>query len=69
VTREIAVRGETIRLGQPLKLVGMVESGAEAKALLAEDDAIVNGEPEHRRRLHPGDVVLVAGQEFMLTNS
>jgi glycerophosphoryl diester phosphodiesterase len=64
--REIPIRGDTIRLGQLLKLAGVVGSGAEAKALLADGEAqpVVNGEPESRRgrQLHDGDVVVVAGE-------
>jgi glycerophosphoryl diester phosphodiesterase len=64
--REIPIRGDTIRLGQLLKLAGVVGSGSEAKALLADDEAqpVVNGEPESRRgrQLHNGDVVTVAGE-------
>jgi ribosome-associated protein len=59
--REIEIRGYTIRLGQLLKLAGLVGSGADAKALLADGAVTVNGEPEERRgrQLHPGDVVAV----------
>ena len=65
---EIAIRGDTIRLGQLLKLAGAIGSGAEVKALLAAQDGTavrVNGEPETRRgrQLHPGDVVEVAGTD------
>jgi ribosome-associated protein len=64
--REIEIRGETIRLGQLLKLAGLVDSGADAKALLGEGAVTVNGEPEERRgrQLHPGDVV-AAGAEVV----
>jgi ribosome-associated protein len=58
-----------IRLGQLLKLAGVIESGAEVKELLAQEGAVrVNGEPEARRgrQLHPGDVVTAAGQELRL---
>jgi glycerophosphoryl diester phosphodiesterase len=64
--REIPIRGDTIRLGQLLKLADVVGSGSEAKALLADGEAqpVVNGEPESRRgrQLHDGDVVAVAGE-------
>ena len=48
-----------IRLGQLLKLADVVDSGGEAKALLAAGEVAVNGEPEQRRgrQLHDGDVV------------
>jgi ribosome-associated protein len=67
--REIALRGEMIRLGQLLKLAGFIDSGAEAKALLAEAAVTVNGEPENRRgrQLHRGDVVAVGGESVRLT--
>ena len=63
---EVEVRGESIRLGQLLKLVGVVDSGAEAKALLAEEGVVVNGEAESRRgrQIRPGDVVTVRGREI-----
>lgn len=66
--REIQIRGETIRLGQLLKLCGLASSGAEAKALLLDGGARVNGEQETRRgrQLHPGDVVAVAGEHMQL---
>jgi ribosome-associated protein len=62
--RDVTIRGDTIRLGQLLKLAGIADSGADAKALLAEGHVTVNGEPEERRgrQIHPGDVV-VAGDE------
>jgi len=68
VSREIAIRGDTIRLGQLLKLGGIVGAGGELKAFLAEADVRVNGEPENRRgrQLHPGDAVTVAGEELRI---
>jgi ribosome-associated protein len=61
--REIPIRGDTIRLGQLLKLAGVIDVGGEAAAYLAEHGVLVNGEAESRRgrQLHPGDEV-VAGE-------
>lgn len=66
--REIAIRGEMIRLGQLLKVAGVVDSGAEAKDLLADGGVTVNGEPEARRgrQLHAGDTVNAAGEELRI---
>ncbi len=63
---DIPIKGETIRLGQLLKLAGIVGSGSEVKVLLASEPVEVNGEHEIRRgrQLHAGDVVSVAGQEL-----
>lgn len=63
--REVEIRGEMIRLGQLLKLAGVLDSGAEVKQLLARETVWVNGEPESRRgrQLHAGDVVRVGESE------
>jgi len=47
--REIPIRGEVIRLGELLKLAGVVATGGEAKMLLASTRVLVNGEPDSRR--------------------
>jgi len=67
--QEIKIRGEMIRLGQLLKLGGVVESGAEGKDLLASAEVLVNGTIETRRgrQLHDGDVVEVAEWEFRVS--
>ncbi len=58
-----------IRLGQLLKVAGLIDSGAEVKAFLSEQAVLVNGEREERRgrQLHPGDVVTVADGELRVT--
>jgi ribosome-associated protein len=60
-TRQIAIRGDMIRLGQLLKLADLVDSGGEARDLLESEQILVNGERETRRgrQLHPGDTVCV----------
>jgi ribosome-associated protein len=62
--REIEIRGEMIRLGQLLKLAGLVGSGAESKLLLGDGGVCVNGASEARRgrQLNPGDVVAAGGE-------
>jgi ribosome-associated protein len=57
--RQIAIRGDMIRLGQLLKVADLVDSGGEARDLLEHEEVRVNGERETRRgrQLHPGDVI------------
>ena len=65
---EIEIRGDMIRLGQLLKLAGVIDSGGEVKTFLAEQPVLVNGEPENRRgrQLTHGDVIAVAGQDLKI---
>ncbi len=67
----VPITGDTIRLGQALKLAGAASGGAEAKALIATGEVTVNGEPEFRRgrQLHPGDVVRVGGEDLRIVAS
>ncbi|UPK62327.1 RNA-binding S4 domain-containing protein [Rhodococcus pyridinivorans] len=60
---DVPIRDESIRLGQFLKLASLIESGAEAKEVIAGGLVSVNGEVEVRRgrQLKVGDVVEIAG--------
>ncbi len=62
----ITIRDEYIRLGQALKLAGLVGSGVEAKLLIEEGRVLVNGETETRRgrKLRNGDTVAMEGHSF-----
>lgn len=61
---EVGIKGQTIKLGQFIKLANLVATGGEAKERIASGEVTVNGEVETRRghTLHLGDVVAVAGQ-------
>ena len=61
---EVEIEGDTIRLGQLLKLSGLADSGSDARALLATSEVKVNGEPEERRgrQVHRGDLVALGEQ-------
>jgi ribosome-associated protein len=68
VTRDVEIRGDTIRLGQALKLSGLAGSGGAARALVEAGGVTVNGEVERRRgrQLHPGDIVEVDGESVRI---
>lgn len=62
--REVPIGGDMIRLGQFLKLADLIDTGGEAKVMIAVGDVTVNGEVDTRRgrQLFPGDVVEVRGE-------
>ncbi|MGX8688609.1 MAG: RNA-binding S4 domain-containing protein [bacterium] len=68
---DITIRDEFIRLGQALKLAGLVGSGVEAKIVIADGLVSVNGEADTRRgrKLREGDVVSYNGESFTVHSS
>ena len=61
---EVEIRDDVIRLGQLVKLAGLAEDGAAAKAMIEEGDVLVDGEVETRRgrQVRAGAVVTVYEQ-------
>ena len=63
---EIKIRDEFIKLGQALKLAGVVEDGVEAKFVIPDGLVKVNGEVDERRgrKVYEGDVISFNGQDI-----
>ena len=63
---EIKIRDEFIKLGQALKLAGVVEDGVEAKYASQDGLVQVNGEVDQRRgrKVYEGDVITFEDQEI-----
>lgn len=63
---EIKIRDEFIKLGQALKLGGVVEDGVEAKYAIQDGLVQVNGEVDQRRgrKVYEGDVITFEDQEI-----
>jgi ribosome-associated protein len=61
---DVPIDEDGIKLGQFLKLANLIESGGEAKQVLAGGIVRVNGEVETRRgrQLERGDVISVAAK-------
>lgn len=55
---EITIKDEYIKLGQAMKLAGLVGSGVDAKMVITDGLVRVNGEVEERRgrKLVPDDI-------------
>lgn len=66
----IKIRDDFIKLGQAVKLVGLVQSGVEAKIEIQEGFVKVNGEVELQRgkKIYPGDVIEYDGQQIRVEN-
>jgi ribosome-associated protein len=64
--RDVGIRDDVIRLGQFLKLAGVIDSGGETKSWIAAGEVRVNGEVDTRRgrQLRRGDVVTVDGEQI-----
>lgn len=63
---EIQIRDEFIKLGQALKLAGVVEDGVEAKYVIQDGLVKVNGEIDQRRgrKVYEGDIISYDGNEI-----
>jgi ribosome-associated protein len=66
--RDVPIRDDMIRLGQLLKLAGLIGAGGEAAAYLTATPVTVNGEAETRRgrQIHPGDLVVAGGDTLRI---
>ena len=62
------LEAEYIRLDDLLKLTGCVETGGQAKVLIQEGEAKVNGEVclMRGKKLYPGDRFEFMGQKFLV---
>lgn len=62
----IKIRDEFIKLGQALKLSGLVDSGVEAKIVILDGKVKVNGQVELQRgkKLYNNDVFEYNGKEY-----
>lgn len=67
----IAIRDDAIRLGQLLKLAGVVEDGGQAREVIQGGEVLVNGEVETRRaaNIPVGAVVRLGDQEMQVVRA
>jgi len=70
MVKEIKIKDEFIKLGQAMKLAGLVDSGIDAKEVIQAGNVSVNGEVDTRRgrKLYPGDVFSYDGSEVKIEN-
>ena len=65
----VKIKDEYIKLGQALKLGGLVGSGVEAKIAIQDGQVTVNGKTELQRgkKLHDGDIVSYNGETIQIS--
>lgn len=68
---EIKIVDEFIKLGQALKLAGVVQDGVQAKIVIKEGLVKVNGEVDERRgrKVYAGDVIEFDGNKIQVNRS
>lgn len=64
----ITIKDDFIKLGQALKLAGVVEDGVEAKYVIQDGQVKVNGETDERRgrKVYAGDTISFKGKEILV---
>lgn len=67
---KIVIRDEFIKLGQAMKLAGLVDSGLEAKLVIQDGEVTVNGSVETQRgkKIYPGDTFSFDGKTVTVAN-
>lgn len=66
--KSIKIDTDFIKLGQLLKMAGLVDSGAHAKIMIINGDVKLNGNIEMQRgkKVYKGDIVEVEGHSFRI---
>ncbi len=66
--KTVNIKDEFIKLGQALKLAGVVMSGVDAKFIIQDGMVKVNGQTETQRgkKLYNGDTFEYEGNEFVI---
>lgn len=66
--KQIKITTEFIKLDQLMKFADVVDSGGEAKMLIAQGLVLVNGEicTQRGKKIRPGDEVEFDGQNYQI---
>ena len=66
----VSIRDEFIKLGQAIKLAGLVSNGVDAKIVIQDGEVKLNGEVETRRgkKVYNGDVIEFNGSQVKIVN-
>ena len=69
--KTITIKDEFIKLGQAMKLAGMVDAGVEAKFAIQDGEVSVNGEEctQRGKKLYDGDTFTYQGVKVVVKNA
>ncbi|MBQ1735737.1 MAG: RNA-binding S4 domain-containing protein [Lachnospiraceae bacterium] len=69
--KNIKIKDEYIKLGQAMKLAGLVSEGFEAKLIIADGKVKVGGEvcTQRGKKLYEGDVFSFEGEDYVVVHS
>ena len=69
--KKIYIKDDFIKLGQSLKLAGLVESGLDAKFAIQDGEVFLNGvvETQRGKKCVPGDKISFEGNSFVIEGS
>ncbi|MFG6329201.1 MAG: RNA-binding S4 domain-containing protein [Lachnospiraceae bacterium] len=69
--QNITIKDDFIKLGQALKLAGLVSSGIEAKVVVRNGEVKVNGGTDTRRgrKLYVGDIFEYNGSQVTVSKA
>ena len=68
--KTITIKDDFIKLGQAMKLAGLVNSGVMAKIVILDEEVKVNGEicTQRGKKLYNGDIFEYNGIDVKVTN-
>ncbi len=68
--KTITIKDDFIKLGQAMKLAGLVDSGVMAKIVILDEEVKVNGEicTQRGKKLYNGDIFEYNGIDVKVTN-
>lgn len=66
--KEVWIRDDFIKLGQAMKLAGVVGSGLDAKMSILDEEVLVNGEvcTQRGKKLTDGDTFTFGNESFRI---
>ena len=69
--QKIYIKDDFIKLGQALKLAGLVESGLDAKYAIQEGEVLLNGvvETQRGKQCVSGDEISFEGNSFVIVGN